>query len=367
MSVEMKTDAEETSLNHFNALVKYKAASDIAEKVLEKIKKKCVDGANIMSLCKEGDMLIEEETAKIFKDKKIMKGVAFPTCITPNEIAANFCPLPSDPESSRVLSNGDLVKISLGVQIDGFAGLLGDTFVVGGGDIQGRKADVLMAAHLASEAAIRLIKPGNTNWEVTDAVDKITSSFGCKPCEGTLTYQQEKNIIDGKKQMILNPTENQRKHFSTHIFDVNEVYGVDILVSTGEGKVRKMKTRTNIFKKTNTTYQLKLKTSRTLFTQIQKKYGSFPFTIRVLEDEKKARMGIAECATHNLFLPYDCVYEKEGEYVAHFFTTIALTKNGTIRLAGPAPLDIQQIKTEKKLEDEALYTLLATPLRRKKK
>lgn len=233
----MKQEIAEDSLENPDTLTKYKSASDIAHKVLEKIKKKCIEGALILDLCREGDMLIKEEVAKIFKDKKIAKGIAFPTCIAPNEIGTYFCPLASDPESCKVLQKGDLVKISLGVQIDGFAGLLGDTIIIGKQDIEGRKADLLMATYLASEAAIRLIKPGHTNWEVTEAIDKITSSFGCKPCEGTLTYQHGKNVINGKKQIVLNPNENQRKQFDTYTFETNEVYGVDISVSTGDGKV----------------------------------------------------------------------------------------------------------------------------------
>lgn len=32
---------------------------------------------------------------------------------------------------------------------------------------------------------MRLIKVGNKNWAVTDAVAKIASAFDCKPVEGT--------------------------------------------------------------------------------------------------------------------------------------------------------------------------------------
>jgi len=53
----------------------------------------------------------------------------------------------------------------------------------------------------------------------------------------------------------------------------------------------------------------------------------------------------------------------QGEYVAQFQTTIALTKNGTVRLSGPAPLDTEKVKSEKKLEDEELLKLIAEPLK----
>jgi hypothetical protein len=41
-----------------------------------------------------------------------------------------------------------------------------------------------------------------------------------------------------------------------------------------------------------------MKTSRAVFSEIQKKAGAFPFTLRALDDEKRARMGVAEAVTH---------------------------------------------------------------------
>jgi hypothetical protein len=51
-------------------------------------------------------------------------------------------------------------------------------------------------------------------------------------------------------------------------------------------------------------YQLKMKTSRAVFSEAQKKSGAFPFNIRVLEDEKKARMGLQEAVQHGLVREY---------------------------------------------------------------
>ena len=41
-----------------------------------------------------------------------------------------------------------------------------------------------------------------------------------------------------------------------------------------------------------------MKTSRAVFSEIQKKAGAFPFTLRALDDEKRARMGVQEAVTH---------------------------------------------------------------------
>jgi len=54
-----------------------------------------------------------------------------------------------------------------------------------------------------------------------------------------LSCQYEQNVIDGKKQIILNPAEQQRRDVATVNFAENEIYGIDILVvSSADGKVK---------------------------------------------------------------------------------------------------------------------------------
>lgn len=54
-----------------------------------------------------------------------------------------------------------LIFRDLGAHIDGFIAVVAHTVVVGGGEVTGRAADVLLAAYQASEAALRLLRPGN--------------------------------------------------------------------------------------------------------------------------------------------------------------------------------------------------------------
>jgi len=79
------------------------------------------------------------------------------------------------------------VKVHIGAHIDGFAAVTAETIVVGATPekpVTGRRADVLKAAHTAAEVAMRLVKVGNKNWAVTDAVNKVSAAWGCKPVEG---------------------------------------------------------------------------------------------------------------------------------------------------------------------------------------
>jgi len=54
----------------------------------------------------------------------------------------------------------------LGVHIDGFIAVAAHTVIVGGQAVDGRKADVVLAAYNALQGALRTIKPGNTNYDV---------------------------------------------------------------------------------------------------------------------------------------------------------------------------------------------------------
>jgi hypothetical protein len=45
---------------------------------------------------------------------------------------------------------------------------------------------------------------------------------------------------------------------------------------------------------------------------VAKQFGTMPFNLRSMEDEKKARMGVVECVTHKLIEPFQVLYEKEG-------------------------------------------------------
>jgi len=335
-----------------------------------------VEGAKILDICLEGDKLIEQGTGAVWnksvKGVKVTKGLAFPTSISVNNCVAHFSPLASDPLSSQTLAKDDVAKIHIGAHIDGFAAITAETIVVGAtpeNPVTGRRADVLKAAHSAAEVAMRLVKVGNKNWAVTDAVNKVAAAWGCKPVEGMLSCQQEQNVIDGKKRIVLNPQEAQKREFESATFAEGEVWGIDILVSSGEdGKARLEESRTTIYQKDSTvTYQLKMKTSRAIFSEVQKKAGAFPFNIRVLEDEKKARLGLQEAVQHGLVKPYEVIYTPTNTFVAGFHFTIALLPAGPLLLTHPPSwYKPELVKTEKELEDEELKELLTKPLREKK-
>jgi len=362
---------EEQTIAQDLVVTKYKMAAEIVNGILKTLVSKSVAGAKILDLCEEGDKLLSEETIKVFKkEKEMKKGIAFPTCISVNNCICHFSPLKSDAEV--LLQDGDLVKIDLGAHIDGFIAVAAHSFVVGASadnKVTGRKADAVIAAHMAAEAALRMVKPGHNNVEASAGIQCVAEDYKCKPIEGMLSHQLRRHVIDGEKVIIQNPTDDQRKNTDKVDFDVHEVYAIDILISTGEGKGREQEARTTVYKRKDVSYNLKMKTSRTFFSEVDKKYDFMPFTLRGFEDEKKAKMGVVECVKHDLVEPFTVLWDKAGEFVAQFKFTVLLMPNGPMKITG-LPFEADHYKSEYVVENEEMKAILsksANPKAAKKK
>lgn len=62
-------------MNNPDTLTKYKSAAQISQKVLEAVSGWCVAGEKIVSVCEKGDKLLDEEIGKVYRGKKISKGM----------------------------------------------------------------------------------------------------------------------------------------------------------------------------------------------------------------------------------------------------------------------------------------------------
>ena len=361
---------EEKGLTN-DVITKYTTAGQALGEVLKKLVPQVTAGKKVLELCVEGDKLVADAVAPLYNKAKngvkVTKGSAFPTSISVNNIVSHVSPLHSDAEI--VLKDGDVVKVMVGVQIDGYAVTHAETIQVGS-KTEGAAADVIKAAYDAAQAAMRTLKPGNKNWDVTEVVDKVAKEYDCVAVQGMLSCQHEQNVTDGKKRILLNPSPELKRDHDTVTFEEGEVYGVDVLVVTGtDGKARPEDSRTTVYKRaTDVNYQLKMKTSRTTFSEIQKKAGAFPFTLRVLDDEKRARMGVQEAVAHGLLKPYEVTQTAAGSLVAEFFFTVALLPAGPLILSpSPAWYSADKVKSSKSIKDEDLQKLIAAPLRAPKK
>jgi len=371
MPEEKHVDGDAPELLTDNVINKYINAGQITNDVLKELIAKSVDGANVLELCTYGDSRIRELTSKTFKKEKkdLEKGIAMPTCISVNNVVCHYSPLKSDPDV-RVLHNGDVVKIDLGAHIDGYMATAAHTFVVGASKeekVKDKKADVIVGAHNAIEAAIRTLQPTKKLFttDVTKVISKVAEQFKVTPVESMLSHQIGRFDHNGSKEIIQNPTEEQAAKHEKKQFAEHEAYVIDIFLSTGDGKSKPSDLRTTVYRKNDIVYQLKMKHARQFFSEAVKQYNNMPFSLRSFENEVQTKLGVVECERHGLMQPYGILVEREGEYVAQFKYTVLLTAAGILKIAG-LPFDDSVYEPELTIQDQELVNLLKEPLKLKK-
>ena len=356
-----------TDLSSPEVTTKYMTAAGIANKALEAVIAACVSGADIASVCELGDKVITEEAAKLYnkKDKngeRIMKGVAFPTCVCPAEICGHYSPLKDE---SRVIKDGDILKIDLAAHIDGFSAVVAHTVIVGNGQVTGKAADVVQATWNAAEAALRTIKVGADSIEVTKVIEQVADEFGVNALQGIYSYQMKSHQLDGGHAIPnkIYPGMN----YESFQFGVNEVYGIDIVFSTGEGKGRESEMRTTVFKRAHeNTYVVKTQKGREFLAEVNKIAPSLCFSLRQIDDPLLARAGSADAKRHRLIEEFPVMKEKDGEVIAQFKFTVLLLPGGTKKVTGVSFSQGAQFASDKSVKDETLKALLASSTNPKK-
>merc|ERR1712232_1379418 len=192
--------------------------------------------------------------------------------------------------------------------------------------------------------------------------------FGCKPVQGVKSHQLKKHVIDGSR--YISNVENLEEKNETFEFELNEVYCIDIVMSTGEGKGREAELRSTVFKRAvETTYLLKTQKARQFISEVNRRFPALPFTLRAIEDEQVARVGASEARRHELLEEYPVLKEKDKEFVAQFKFTVLLLPGGTKKITG-LPLGTAQVGSALSVENEELKKLLASsanPKKQKKK
>lgn len=357
-----------TDLSNPEVVTKYKTAADISNKAMAAVIELAKDGAKVYDLCKAGDALINKEVANIYKGKQVEKGVAFPTCVSVNSIVGHFSP---NVEDTTTLKDGDVVKIDLGCHIDGYIATQASTVVVQAGTepIKGRAADAIAAARTAFDAAVRLIRPGKKISDVAGPLQKIAEAYGCNMVEGVMSHEVKQYVIDSSKCILNKPSPENKVEDAE--FEENEVYAIDIVVSTGEGKPKVLDEKeTTVYKRAiEVAYQLKIQASRAVFSVVNSKFATMPFTMRALLDEaatsktdlraSQLKLGLIECLNHGLLHPYPVLHEKSGELVTQIKGTVLLMPNGSSIVTTAVR---QPVESEKKVEDADILALLATPV-----
>lgn len=260
------------------------------------------------------------------------------------------------------MKTGDVVKIDLGCHIDGYIAVAAHTLVVAESadsppeTVDAELGNCAVAAYNAMLVAANAIRAGAKNTEVTEVVQRVATNYGVSPIATVRMHQMKRFVIDGVKEVALKePTpediEEGEEKVPECTFEQAEVYAIDVAMTTGDGRVRPGGLRTTVFKRNvDANYRLKMKASRYVLSEVDKKFPTLPFTLRHFEDERQAKMGITECVGHGLLAPYPSLHEKVGAKVAHFKCTVLLLPSGTSQVTGLTMPSY--FKTEKEPDEE---------------
>lgn len=146
-------------------LEKTRAAGKIAARCREWAREAIQPGVKLRTILETIESMIREDGA----------APAFPAQTSRNECAAHYC---SSPDDETVYEEGDVVKVDMGVHVDGWIADTACTVDLSG---DGRNRDLIQASADALAAAISLVEPGRPVSEIGAAVERTITKAGFEP------------------------------------------------------------------------------------------------------------------------------------------------------------------------------------------
>jgi len=289
-------------------------AGKIAQEVKEYIKPKIKVGAKALDIISTTEAKIEE-----------LNGLsAFPVNLCINNIAAHYTsPLKDD---ALLIKEDDLVKIDLGVHIEGY--IVDTAFTVNFNEDPSLE-NIIQATEVALDAAKMIAKPKVNTKEIGQKIESIVKGFKFNPIKELGGHQIERWTVHGKKQL---PELGSQ---GGDIMEEGEVFAIEIFASTGEGSVHN--TQHSYIHELNPysgRVPLRRKTSKQLLGYINNNYKTLPFAERWLAKEFRlgVAFGIQELVQQGKLHAHYVLAEKKGVYVAQSEETIMITEEGCIQL-----------------------------------
>lgn len=197
-----------------NILENYIKAGKIAAEVREESAKLAHIGMPLLELVEKIESLIYEKGGR----------PAFPVNLSLNEFAAHYTPQSND---ETKIKEGDVLKIDVGVHIDGY---IADTAITA--DF-GKNGKLLAAAQEALAAAVDMVRPGRPVGEISEKIEETIKSFGFVPVEN-LTGHGLGRYVEHEEPTIPNVAAFR----SSAKLEENQVIAIEPFVTTGAGHVK---------------------------------------------------------------------------------------------------------------------------------
>ena len=213
-------------------LDKYIKAGEIHRKVRDYIRPHLTPGIKYINIVKIIENKIVEEISHLNKcnEQQINNGIAFPTGISVNNVAAHFTPSYKD---NSVLKSGDVMKIDYGVHIDGC--IVDSAFTI---NFNEQYSEILKASREAVNGVIKNMGVDSRFYELSSISKEIVESYEheeqpLKVIDNLAGHNILPWKIHGGKMLYGNPQYNS--DYDDLKVDDGEVMAIEIFVSNGNG------------------------------------------------------------------------------------------------------------------------------------
>jgi methionyl aminopeptidase len=287
----------------------YLEAGKIASRIRERVRKVDFSGKNLYDICEN-----------IEKDIISNAGIpAFPVNVSLNEIAAHYTAEPGDP---TVVNNDDVLKVDIGVQVNGF---IADTAVTVSSNAKYQA--MVASAESALNEAIKMAKINVSSSAIGEVIERTISRSGFKPIQNLSGHSIEQYTIHAGKSIP-----NIRTFGSSFQLTANQAYAIEPFVTTrdAQGVVYEGKIR-NIFGVVSRK-PTKDKNCDDFLQNIWDRFKTLPFTTRwLLSDyyERDARKMLEVLLKRKNIHAYPILVEGNYKVVAQAEHTIILKDNNT--------------------------------------
>ena len=240
----------------------YLQAGKIAAKVREDARKKYHVGSTLFEICESVEAQIRSLNGQ----------PAFPVNTSLNEIAAHYTAEPDDP---TLVKEGDVLKIDIGVHIDGY---IADTAVTVCYDP--KYEGLVKAAEAALGEAVRMARVNTKASDIGRVIEGTITKSGYLPIQNLSGHSLQQYTIHAGKSIP-----NIWTIGSSFTLLPNEAYAIEPFVTTkdGQGVVYEGRTR-NIFGITSRK-PLKDKDADDFLELIWSRFRTLPFALRWLTDK----------------------------------------------------------------------------------
>lgn len=285
----------------------YIKAGKIASLVRNKIKKKNLIGLSVYEICEKVEHEIMYQGGRC----------AFPVNVSINDVAAHYT---AEPEDQKIIADKDLVKIDLGVQINGY---IADTATTISCDYN--DDNLVEITENALKNAMLIIESGIKSNNISKIIEETITQSGYKPIVNLSGHSLDKYTIHAGKSL---PNIWSAEYF---LLSSGDVYACEPFVTTeyGSGLVKEGNIK-NIFalvsrKKT------KDNELNEFIEYIWNKFNMLPFSLRWINEQwnkKKSKELLDKLIKKRSIHAYPILLESNNQKVAQAEHTFIPIDNG---------------------------------------